>query len=93
MKHATRAEASAARLAALKASREKRTYAKHVRWAQEMRATGHWIVMPTDGSVIDAEGAIWRRCPDGMYRMDGDMRYAPRTLTYIQDVYGLAGDS
>lgn len=45
MKHATKQEANAARLAALKASREKRTYAKHERWAQEMRAAGYWVVL------------------------------------------------
>lgn len=42
MKHATKQEANAARLAALKASREKRTRTKHERWAEEMKEAG-WL--------------------------------------------------
>ena len=52
MKHATKQEANAARLAALKASREKRTYAKHKRWAEEMERAG-WVVMsPRDADRL-----------------------------------------
>jgi hypothetical protein len=52
MKHATKQEASAARLAALKASREKRTHAKHTRWAEEMGRAGWFIIPPGKAALI-----------------------------------------
>jgi len=89
VKHATKQEANAARLTALKASREKRTYAKHERWAQEMREAG-WIVAPAEEVVMDAQGNLWRKDhATGMYRIGGDDWYPPRTLAYIQETFGL----
>jgi len=88
MKHATKQEANAARLAALKSSREKRTHAKHQRWAQEMRAAG-WIAVPAEDAVVDGQGFIWCKDDSGMYRMNGDSWYPPRTLAYIQETFGL----
>jgi len=88
MKHATKQEANAARLAALKSSREKRTHTKHQRWAQEMREAG-WIAVPAEDVVTDAQGNLWRREESGMYRMNGDGWYPPRTLAYIQETFGL----
>jgi adenosylmethionine-8-amino-7-oxononanoate aminotransferase len=93
MKHATKQEASAARLAALKASREKRTHAKHERWAQEMRAAGHVVILTQGDRVMDGDGSLWVRGEDGMYRLNSGRTAQPRTLAYIQETYGLAGDS
>lgn len=70
MKHATKAEASAARLAALQASREKRTYAKHVRWAEEMRGAGWRVTEPSKEQALllrDADGDYWQRDQEDMY--------------------------
>lgn len=80
MKHATKQEASAARLAALEASREKRTHAKHMRWAEEMERAG-WVTMsPRDAGrfrgaperedapiLRDRDGCAWVRDENSMY--------------------------
>lgn len=88
MKHATKQEANAARLAALKASREKRTYDKHKRWAEEMRAAG-WVCVPKlPAQITDREGDVWTLAEDSLYRLSGD-RGIGWTYEEVRKTYGI----